>query len=204
MLFSFAVNALNPRLLWANRHGIIRAFFGAGMALKSTIFKAELQVADLDRGHFAEYSLTIARHPSETDERMMVRLLAFALYAGPDLSFGKGISTDDEPALWEVDPAGVIRLWIEVGLPDETRLRKASHRSDRAILLTYGARGVDAWWKPMADVLKRYENLEVWRLSAEDTAALAGMAERNMKISCTIQEGTVYFEGVELKPFRLQ
>lgn len=174
------------------------------MALKSTIFKADLQLADLDRGHFDTYALTLARHPSETDERMMVRLLAFALYASPDLSFGKGISTEDEPALWEVDPAGVIRLWIEVGLPDETRLRKASHKADRAILLTYGARGVDAWWKPMADVLKRYENLEVWRLSAEDTAALAGVAERNMKISCTIQEGTVYFEGIELKPLRLQ
>lgn len=174
------------------------------MALKSTIFKAELQVADLDRGHFADYSLTIARHPSETDERMMVRLLAYALYAGPDLSFGKGISTDEEPALWEVDPAGVIRCWIEVGLPDETRIRKASHKADRAIVLTYGARGVDVWWKANADALKRFENLEVWRLSGEDTAALAGLAERSMKLSCTIQEGTVYLEGVELKPQRLQ
>ncbi len=174
------------------------------MALKSTIFKAELQVADLDRGHFADYSLTIARHPSETDERMMVRLLAFALYAGPDLSFGKGISTDEEPALWEVDPAGVIRCWIEVGLPDETRIRKASHKADRAIVLTYGARGVDVWWKANADALKRFDNLEVWRLSGEDTAALAGLAERSMKLSCTIQEGTVYLEGIELKPQRLQ
>lgn len=174
------------------------------MALKSTIFKAELQVSDLDRGHFADYSLTIARHPSETDERMMVRLLAFALHAGPDLSFGKGISTEDEAALREVDPAGVIRLWIEVGLPDETRLRKASHKADRVVLLTYGARAVDVWWKQIADALGRYGNLEVWRLSAEDSAALAGLAQRTMKLSCTIQEGIVYFEGIELKPQRLQ
>ena len=174
------------------------------MALKSTIFKVDLQVADLDRGHFADYTLTVARHPSETDERMMVRLLAFALYAGQDLSFGKGISTDDEPALWEVDPAGVIRLWIEVGLPDETRIRKASHKADRAVLLTYGGRAVDMWWKANGDALKRFTNLEVWQLSSEEGAALAGLAQRNMKLACTIQEGTIYLEGLELKPLRLQ
>ena len=173
------------------------------MALKSTIFKADLQVADLDRGHFADYALTIARHPSETDERMMVRLLAFALYAGQDLSFGKGISTDEEPALWEVDPAGVIRLWIEVGLPDETRIRKACHKSDRTVLLTYGGRAVDMWWKHNGDALKRFDNLEVWQLSSEEGEALARLAERKMKLSCTVQEGTIYLETVELHPVRL-
>lgn len=174
------------------------------MALKATIFKADLQVADLDRGHFADYALTIARHPSETDERMMVRLLAYALYAGPDLSFGKGISNDDEPALWEVDPGGVIRLWIEVGLPDETRVRKASHKSDRVVVLTYGARAVDVWWKQVSEAVGRLDNVEVWRLTAEEGQALAGLAERTMKIACTVQEGTVYLEGVELKPQQLQ
>ena len=174
------------------------------MALKATIFKVDLQVADLDRGHFADYALTIARHPSETDERMMVRLLAFALYASEDLSFGKGISTDDEAALWEIDPSGVIRLWIELGLPDETRLRKASHKADRAALITYGGRGVDVWWRTNADALKRFENLEVWQITPEDGAALAGLAERKMKFSCTLQEGTVYFAGLELHPIRLQ
>lgn len=174
------------------------------MALKATIFKADLQVADLDRGHFADYALTIARHPSETDERMMVRLLAYALYAGPDLSFGKGISNDDEPALWEVDPGGVIRLWIEVGLPDETRVRKASHKADRVVVLTYGARAVDVWWKQVSEAVGRLDNVEVWRLTAEEGQALAGLAERTMKIACTVQEGTVYLEGVELKPQQLQ
>lgn len=174
------------------------------MALKATIFKADLQVADLDRGHFADYALTIARHPSETDERMMVRLLAYALYAGPDLSFGKGISNDDEPALWEVDPGGVIRLWIEVGLPDETRVRKASHKADRVVVLTYGARAVDVWWKQVSEVVGRLDNVEVWRLTSEEGQALAGLAERTMKIACTVQEGTVYLEGVELKPQQLQ
>lgn len=173
------------------------------MALKATIFKADLQVADLDRGHFADYALTIARHPSETDERMMVRLLAFALNAGPDLAFGKGISTEDEAALWEIDPAGVIQRWIDVGQPDETRIRKACHKAERVMVLTYGARSVDVWWKQIAGNLARFDNLEVWRLAAEESQALAGLAERTMKLSCTVQDGTVYFDGIELKPERL-
>jgi uncharacterized protein YaeQ len=176
----------------------------ANMALKATIFKADLQVADLDRSHFAEYALTIARHPSETDERMMIRLLAFAMYAGQDLSFGKGVASDEEAAVWEIDPTGQIRLWIEVGLPDETRLRKACGRADRVVLLAYGARTVDAWWRQNSPNLKRFENLEVLQIPTEQSLALAGLAERKMKLSCTIQEGTIYVEGVELQPEVLQ
>lgn len=174
------------------------------MALKSTIFKADLQVADLDRGHFADYALTVARHPSETDERMMIRLLAFALHAGPDLAFGKGISNDDEPALWEVDPSGIIRCWIEVGIPDETRIRKACNKADRVVVLAYGARAVDVWWGQVSGALARFDNLEVWRLTAEEGLALAGLAERTMKLACTVQDGTVYFDGVAVAPQRLQ
>lgn len=174
------------------------------MALKSTIFKADLQVADLDRGHFADYTLTVARHPSETDERMMVRLLAFALHAGPDLAFGKGISNDDEPALWEVDPSGIVRCWIEVGMPDETRIRKACNKADRVVVLAYGARAVDVWWGQVSGALARFDNLEVWRLTAEEGQSLAGLAERTMKLACTVQEGTVYFDGVAVAPQRLQ
>ena len=173
------------------------------MALKSTIYKAEIQVADLDRGHFGDYSLTLARHPSETDERLMVRLLAFALHAGPDLAFGKGLSTDDEPALWEIDPSGVIRLWIEVGTPDESRIRKGCGRSDRVVVLAYGARAVDVWWEQNAQNLRRYGNLEVLRLTAEDAVSLAGLAERNMKIAFTHQEGMVYIDDFVIKPERL-
>lgn len=174
------------------------------MALKATIFKADLQLADLDRSHFAEYALTIARHPSETDERMMMRLLAFAMYAGQDVSFGKGVASDEEAAVWEIDPSGLIRLWIEVGLPDETRLRKACGRADRVVLLAYGARTVDAWWRQNSPNLKRFENLEVLQIPTEQSLSLAGLVERKMKLSCTIQEGTIYFDGVELRPEVLQ
>src|SRR5512147_3279852 len=104
------------------------------MALKSTIFKAELQISDMDRNYYGSHSLTIARHPSETDERMMVRLLAFALHANEGLAFGRGLSTDDEPDLWQRDLTGAIRLWIDVGLPDEKLLRRACGRADEVVV----------------------------------------------------------------------
>jgi uncharacterized protein YaeQ len=174
------------------------------MALKSTIFKADLQVADLDRGHFGDYTLTIARHPSETDERMMVRLLAFAMNAAPDLAFGRGLSTEDDPALAAIDLTGELRLAIEVGLPDEERLRKLARRARAAVLVVYGGRAGDIWWQQNAAALGRLSNLQVWRLTAEASAALAKLAERTMRLACTLQEGTIYFGDVELRPERLQ
>jgi uncharacterized protein YaeQ len=174
------------------------------MALKSTIYKAELQLADLDRGHFADYSLTIARHPSETEERLMVRLLAFVLFASEDLRFGKGLSAEEEAALSEVDPGGMTRLWIDVGLPDESRIKKACPRTDKMVVLLYGARAAEIWWKQNESALQRYKNLEIWQLTAEDSARLAALAERNMKLSCTIQEGMVYLDGAEVRPILLR
>jgi uncharacterized protein YaeQ len=98
------------------------------MALKATVVKAELQVSDMDRHYYASHNLTLAQHPSETDERLMVRLLAFALNADERLEFGKGLSSDDEPDLWRRDYTGDIELWIDLGQPDESRIRKASGR----------------------------------------------------------------------------
>lgn len=115
------------------------------MALKATIFKAEIQVADMDRHHYADYSLTLARHPSETDERMMVRLLAFALFADPALAFGKGLCVDDEPDLWQKDLTGTIERWIDVGQPDEKWTRKACGRAREVVLVAYG-RALEVWW----------------------------------------------------------
>ncbi|MQY51235.1 YaeQ family protein [Rhodocyclus tenuis] len=171
------------------------------MALKSTVFKAELQLADLDRNHFADYALTLAQHPSETEERLMVRLLAFALYAHEDLRFGKGLSADDEAALWEVDPTGLIRRWIEVGLPEEGRLRKACGRAEQVVVIAYGSRA-ESWWKQNAEALQRYRNLEVFVLSAADSDSLARLATRSMKLAWTIQEGTVYLDGAQIRPIR--
>lgn len=160
------------------------------MALKATIFKATLQVADMDRHYYAEHALTLARHPSETDERMMVRLLAFALYAVDALAFGKGMNSDDEPDLWQKDLTGAIKHWIEAGLPDERVIRKASGRADRVTIICYG-RSAGIWWNENRDKLQRLNNLTVIRLPMETTLALAALASRTMQLQCTIQEGHI-------------
>jgi len=162
------------------------------MALKSTIFKATLNVSDLDRPYYGEHNLTLARHPSETDERMMARLLAFALFADERLEFGKGLSSTEEPALWLKEYSGEIRLWIEVGLPDERALRKAAGRAETVIVLAYGGRAVDLWWAKDGPAVARLSNLRVLALSAEESTALAGLATRSMQLQCTIQDGQVW------------
>jgi uncharacterized protein YaeQ len=161
------------------------------LALKATIFKAELTVSDLDRGHFATHALTIARHPSETDERMMVRLLAFALNADERLSFGRGLSSEGEADLVLTDLTGAIDLWIDVGLPDEREIRKAAGRAARVAVYTYGT-GADPWWKQNAAAMQRIANVAVIDLPVETTRAMAGRAARNMKLQCTIQDGHVW------------
>ena len=161
------------------------------MALKATIFKAELTVSDLDRRHFATHLLTIARHPSETDERMMVRLLAFALNADERLAFGRGLSSEGEADLCLTDLTGAIDLWIDVGLPDEREIRKASGRASRVAVYTYGT-GADLWWKQNAAAMERLGNVAVVDLCVETTRAMAARAARNMKLQCTIQDGHVW------------
>lgn len=166
------------------------------MALKSTIFKAELQVNDLDRQYYGAHALTLARHPSETDERMLVRLLAFALNADPALAFGNGLSTDDEPDLWAKDLTGIITLWIDVGLPEAKLLKKAAGRAERVLVYAYG-RNAGRWWSECEGELARFNNLEVWKLAEDSTRALATLAQRNMRLNCTIQDEAVAFADGE-------
>ncbi|MBI4740314.1 MAG: YaeQ family protein [Betaproteobacteria bacterium] len=167
------------------------------MALKATIFKADLQIADMDRNHYAAYPLTLARHPSETGERMMVRLLAFALYADDLLVFGKGLSTDEEPDLWLKDLTGAIRLWINVGQPDERWLRKAAGRAGQVVAICYGGRAAEIWWEQNRATLERLQNLTVLKLAPENTQALARLANRSMNLQCTMQDGEVLVTGGE-------
>jgi uncharacterized protein YaeQ len=161
------------------------------MALKATIFRAELSIADIDRAYYADHSLTIARHPSETDERMMVRILAFALHAGDRLEFGRGLSSEDEPDLWRRDLTGSIEHWIEVGLPDEREVRKACGRARSVDVLAYGGRAVDLWWEDAKRTLARQDQLEVRDISVEASKALAKMADRSMRLQVTVQEGHI-------------
>lgn len=178
------------------------------MALKATIFKAELQVSDMDRHYYASHSLTLARHPSETDERMMVRLLAFALYADERLEFGRGLSAEDEPALWNRDLTGEIKLWIDVGLPDEKDLRRACGKARQVVVLSYGGSGADIWWGKQQAGFSRLQNLTVWKLPPETTKALAALADRSMNLQCNIQDGQAWFmsdtDSVQVTAVRLQ
>ncbi len=167
------------------------------MALKATIFKAELQIADMDRNYYAAHNLTIARHPSETDERMMLRLLAFALSADEQLSFTRGISSDDEPDLWQQSLSGEIEHWIELGQPDEKRIRKACGRAHRVTLHPYSGSSADIWWSQNGDRLQRFDNLDIIAFPAGAGIALAPMARRNMLLQCNIQDGEAWFSDGE-------
>jgi uncharacterized protein YaeQ len=160
------------------------------MALKSTVFKATLQVNDVDRGYYAEHALTLARHPSETDERMMVRVLAFALHAHPDLAFGRGLSADDEPDLWRRDATGAILEWIDVGQPDVRAVRRAAGRAASVSIYCYG-RAAEPWWAQSRAELGRIERLSVTRVADASVAALARLVERGMQLHCTLLEGEV-------------
>lgn len=167
------------------------------MALKSTVYKAQLNIADTDRGYYADHALTLACHPSETEERLMVRVLAFALFASEHLAFGRGLSADDEADVWEKDLTGEIQRWIELGQPDEARVRKACNRSREVVVITYGARASEPWWDKIAPSLERFENLTVLRIPADACEALAAMAERSMNIQVTIQDGVAFVSAGE-------
>jgi uncharacterized protein YaeQ len=163
----------------------------AGMALKATISKVELQVNDIDRNYYGTHSLTLAQHPSETDERMMARLLAFALNASERLAFGRGISTEDEPDIWSRDLTGVIELWIEIGQPDESRLRRACGRAAEVRVYTFSGRGAGIWWQKNAGALERCSNLRVFDVPTEASQQLASLAARNMQVQVLVQDGHV-------------
>ncbi len=177
------------------------------MALKATVYKAQINVADTDRGYYADHALTLACHPSETEERLVLRLLAFALFAGEHLAFTRGISSDDEPDLWEKDLTGDILRWIEIGQPDEARIRKACHRAREVVIITFGARAPETWWEKNASAFSRFHNLRVLRIPAEASAALATLAERGMNWQVTVQDGVAFVSSdagnVEIAPVTL-
>lgn len=167
------------------------------MALKSTVFKADLSVADIDRGYYHDHALTLARHPSETDERMMVRLLAFALHADDELAFGRGLSSEDEPDLCRRDLTGAIEQWIDVGLPDERDVRKACGRAREVFVYAYGGRACALWWEKAGPALARQGTLTVLEVPQEASRALSALAARTMKLQCTIQDGHAFLSDGE-------
>lgn len=181
------------------------------MALKATIHKATLQIADMDRQLYVDHAVTIARHPSETDERMMVRLLALALNLPADdqngtLELAKDLWDTDEPALRQSDLTGQIVQWIDVGQPDERRLLRASGRAERVTVYSY-ASSTPIWWAGIANKIARAANVAVWQIDSAQSAALAGLAARGMQLQLSVQDGAVWVgdgaQSVEIVPLRL-
>lgn len=186
------------------------------MALKATIYKANLQIADIDHGYYADHALTLARHPSETDERMMVRLVALALQAHQlqdicngdgTLAFGAGLSDPEDPDVSLTDFTGTKRLWIEVGQPEEKPISKACNKADAVVLYAY-SHSAEVWWKGITGKLNRLDKLQVWRIPAEQSQSLLPLAQRSMQLQATIQEGALLLSDgqhtVHIEPLRWQ
>jgi uncharacterized protein YaeQ len=181
------------------------------MALKATIYKALLQIADMDRGVYADHGVTIARHPSETDERMMIRLLGFALHVlgnedAGQLVFAKDLWDVDEPALWHKDYTDAVQHWVDVGQPDDKRLLRAAGRCERVTVLSF-ASSTPLWWRGIESKLTRASNIAVWQIEAEQSQALARLVRRDIQLQVTVQDGTVWMsstaDSVEITPLRL-
>lgn len=159
------------------------------MAPKATVYKAQLQVSDMDRHYYAEHALTLAQHPSETVQRLMARLLAFALFADERLEFGRGLSDEEEPALWRRDYTGDIEQWIELGQPDEARIRRACGRAQQVVVVGYSGNAAEVWWSKQADALARLKNLTVLDFDHAAIEAATGLLQRGMKLTAMIQDG---------------
>jgi uncharacterized protein YaeQ len=166
------------------------------MALSATIHRVELDVADVDRGYYASHALRLARHPSETEERLMLRVLVFALHADPALEFGRGLSTEEDPELWLREADGRIRTWIELGLPDDRRVRRAAGRAAEVVVYAYGGRsGVELWWERSREALARLPSLRVLAIDADAMRALGALCARNLALQCTIQDGQAWLSA---------
>ena len=161
------------------------------MALKATIYKADIELADLDRQHYDQLQLTIACHPSETLERMAARMLAYCLNAEASLSFTKGLSTDDEPDIWSHHDHGDVKLWVEIGQPEPPRIKSALPHCDELKIYSFG-KSSETWWKLHGNALSALNPAGIYRLAWEDISDLASLLSRNNSASITITEGQLY------------
>jgi uncharacterized protein YaeQ len=167
------------------------------MSPKSTVVKVELQVSDMDRHYYASHALTLAQHPSETDLRLLVRVVAFALHADERLEFGRGLGDEDEPALWRRDYTGAIEQWIELGQPDESRLRKAAGRAAQVVVVGYGGQASSLWWSRNAAALERLRGLTVIELDPRELDEALPLLSRGARLTAMIQDGELQLMDAE-------
>lgn len=161
------------------------------MAQNATIYKVDLSVSDMDRNYYETHKLTVAKHPSETDERLMVRVLAFALNAQDHLEMTRGLSTDDEPDIWKKNLSGELELWVALGLPSERVVRQSCNKASKVIIYSYGGRAADIWWDKIKNSTSRFDNLQVLNFPEKATGELANLTDRSMRLQVNIQDGDV-------------
>ena len=165
------------------------------MALKSTIFRADVVISDLQRNYYQKHSVTLARHPSETDERMMMRMLAFILNASDNLAFAQGLTSSDEPDLWEKDFTGAVSNWVMVGLPDEKYIKKACSRSQHVIIYSYGGSAAEQWWTNIKNIAHKFDHLSIFNINQSDSSALTNLTERTMKLDALFQDNILWLSN---------
>lgn len=165
------------------------------MAISATINKISLNIANMDQQYYQSHELMVAQHPSENDYRFMIRLIAFMLNASDNLSFTKGLSSDDEPELWQKTLTDEIELWIDLGQVDEKRIRKACGRAKQVIIYTYHEGKAKAWRDQLTKKLQRFNNLTLIHINAEGVEQLV---KRTMQLQCNIQEGDIYLSDDDL------
>lgn len=161
------------------------------MALKSTVFKLDLTISDMVRNYYHDHTLTMARHPSETDQRLLFRVVAFALNAHEHLQFTKGLSSTEEPDLWQLDLTGRIEHWIDLGQPIEKRIRQSCGKSDRVTIYTYQRGTPNLWFESIKKDLERFKHLRVVQLTIKDDGAVERLMQRSMQLHCVIDDGQV-------------
>jgi len=178
------------------------------MAISATVIKADLNISNIDDHYYQSHHLTLAKHPSENDTRMILRLIAFALYASDTLEFTRGLSSDDEPELWQKNLIDDIELWIELGQPDEKRLRKACHKADQVVVFSYGDNASKSWWSANQGKLSQLKNLRVIEMDSESYEQLEQFAQRHIQLNFTMQDKTLFISddnhSMEWSPVILQ
>jgi len=167
------------------------------MALSATIYKFDIDLSNMDRNRYESVSQHIALHPSETQERMVMRLLAYCANMHDQLSFTKGLSSDTEPDLWQKSYSDEIELWIELGLPDVKRIKKAASISKQVKLYVYGGQNVGQWWKLVQKDCQKFSNVDVYRFDLESVSKFSSQLARSMRISVMIQDGLITFSWDE-------
>ena len=169
----------------------------AEMAIKSTVFKVQLAISDITRGYYEDHALTIAQHPSETDVRLMLRIAAFALNAHEHLQFTKGMSSQEEPDLWQIDLTGEVQHWIDLGQPTDKRIRQSCSKARIVTIYTYQRDGGSHWYKTVQETAERFEQLSVVHLRIADESMIHSILDRSMNLNCVIDDGQVMLSDGE-------